>query len=190
MPVSDTKSALLNSAESAARRFGFDGFSYADLAEDVGIRKASIHHHFPSKAKLSIALMERYHQTFKETCADIDATFATGGGKLTALVERYRVGSDNGNQLCLCTALSACPDSLAPDVVKQIIGFRGMVTQWIANAFEKGRADGSISGISNPTLEASSALSLLEGAQLAARVVGDPAAFDAAITLLTMRMSN
>jgi hypothetical protein len=74
--------------------------------------------------------------------------------------------------------------------VKQIIGFRGMVIQWIANAFEKGRADGSISGIANPTLEANSALSLLEGAQLTARVVGDPAAFDAAITLLTMPMSN
>ncbi len=189
MPTSDTKEALLDSAENAARRFGFDGFSYADLAQDVGIRKASIHHHFPSKAKLSLALMERYLSSFKDVCADIDASYATGGAKLTALIERYKAGSDNGQQLCLCAAFSASRDSLAPEVVSQIIGFRAMVSDWITEAFEKGRSDGSICGVTNPSLEATSALSLLEGAQLAARAASEPAAFDAAITLLTMRIS-
>ena len=57
----DTKTALLNSAERAARSKGFDGFSYADLAKEVGIRKASIHYHFPTKDALTISLMVRYH---------------------------------------------------------------------------------------------------------------------------------
>lgn len=55
----DTRTALLQSAERAARQRGYDGFSYADLAGDVGLRKASIHHHFPTKATLALALIER-----------------------------------------------------------------------------------------------------------------------------------
>ena len=55
----DTRTALLESAERTARQRGYDGFSYADLADDVGIRKASIHHHFPTKATLALALIER-----------------------------------------------------------------------------------------------------------------------------------
>ena len=53
----DTKTALLNSAERAARRLGVDEFSYAFLAEGVGIRKAIIRHQYPSKANFSVALM-------------------------------------------------------------------------------------------------------------------------------------
>ncbi|MEO9863924.1 TetR/AcrR family transcriptional regulator, partial [Yoonia sp.] len=81
MPT-DTKTALLDSAERAARTRGFDGFSYADLAQDVGIRKASIHHHFPTKAALSAALMERYYNDLKAVCEDIDMSQETGGARL------------------------------------------------------------------------------------------------------------
>lgn len=185
---SDTKTALLNSAESAARRFGFDGFSYADLAKDVGIRKASIHHHFPSKADLSVALMERYHRNFQRICAEIDAGCETGGAKLQGLIRQYREGSDDGRQLCLCVAFSASRDSLSPDVIHRIGLFRGMVTDWLETALEQGRKDGSVSGVHSPEREAVSVLSLLEGAQLLARTDEDPAVFDQAITLLIMRI--
>jgi len=189
MPEIDTKTALLNSAENAARRLGFDGFSYADLAEDVGIRKASIHHHFPSKAKLSLALMRRYHDNFREVCTKINAQFETGGARLAGLIKQYKSGSDDGKQLCLCASFSASRDSLPPDVVQQISLFRAMVVEWMTRAFEKGQDDGSIAGVTNPALEAASTMSLLEGAQLAARTEENPFLFDNAIALLKARIS-
>lgn len=190
MPTNDTKTALLNSAENAARTLGFDGFSYADLAEDVGIRKASIHHHFPSKAKLSVALMQRYHENFKATGDEILTNFATGGQQLSALIDQYRSGSNGGKQLCLCASFSASRDSLPPDVLLQISLFRKMVTDWMTAAFKKGLSDGTIAGVSDPELEASSALSLMEGAQLAARAEENPMLFEHAIKLLTMRITQ
>lgn len=189
MPTTDTKTALLNSAEHAARTLGFDGFSYADLAEEVGIRKASIHHHFPSKAKLSVALMQRYREKFQTVCAEIDAGFDTGGAQLAELIGQYKAGSDDGKRLCLCTSFSASRDSLPPDVIHQISLFRTMVIDWMTGAFERGRTDGSISGVTDPALEATATLSLLEGAQLAARAEENPALFDNAIALLTLRIS-
>jgi len=189
MPVVDTKTALLNSAENAARTLGFDGFSYADLAEDVGIRKASIHHHFPSKAKLSVALMQRYHQNFEAVCAEINQNYGTGGTQLSELIQQYRAASDNGKQLCLCVSFSASRDSLPPDVLEQISLFREMVIAWLTDVFEKGRADGSISNVVYPALEAVTTLSLLEGAQLAARSEENPRFFDEAVKLLGMRIT-
>ncbi len=189
MSTSDTKTALLNSAETAARTLGFDGFSYADLAEDVGIRKASIHHHFPSKAKLSVALMQRYHENVQSVCAEISEKCATGGEQLAQLIGLYRTGSNGGKQLCLCASFSASRDSLPADVIEQISQFRAMIVGWMTKAFETGRDDGSIANVVDPALEAAAALSLLEGAQLAARAEENPAFFENAIMLLTLRMT-
>ena len=189
MATTDTKTALLDSAEDAARRFGFDGFSYADLAKDVGIRKASIHHHFPSKATLSVALMERYHSNFEVICAEIQARAETGGARLKELIVQYRASSDDGKLLCLCASFSSSRDSLSPDVIQRIGLFRAMVTDWMTHAFKLGHTDGSITGVTEPELEASATLSLLEGAQLAARAEENPDLFDKATKLLMSRIS-
>lgn len=190
MPKSDTKTALLNSAENAARTRGFDGFSYADLAQDVGIRKASIHHHFPSKANLSVALMQRYHEKFQAICREIETKFETGGLQLAELINQYRAGSADGKSLCLCTSFSTSRDSLPHEVLHQISLFRAAVTTWMARAFEKGRTDNSISGVLDPDLEAAATLALMEGAQLAARAEENPVLFDNAIKLLALRIST
>ena len=187
MPT-DTKKALLDSAERAARARGFDGFSYADLSKDVGIRKASIHHHFPSKAALSVALMKRYYEDLKAACGEIDATHETGGARLTALIDRYRLALNDGKSLCLCVSFSTSRESLPAEVAIQIRRFRQMMLGWIKAAFESGQKDGSIQGVVDPEVEASATLPLLEGAQLCARAEENPALFDRAVRILVQRL--
>lgn len=186
MPT-DTKTALLDSAERAARARGFDGFSYADLSADVGIRKASIHHHFPSKAALAVALMARYHEDLKTACAKIDATQTTGGARLIALIDLYRRALDEGRSLCLCVSFSTSRESLPPEVAGQLHLFRQMMQGWSAAVFALGQQDGSIAGVQDPELEASATLPLLEGAHLAARAQEDVSLFDAATRMLAQR---
>ncbi|MCY4123811.1 MAG: TetR/AcrR family transcriptional regulator, partial [Pseudomonas sp.] len=55
-----TRDALIQTAEGLMRTKGYAAFSYADLADAVGIRKASIHYHFPTKEDLGIAIVEEY----------------------------------------------------------------------------------------------------------------------------------
>ncbi|MEP5762351.1 MAG: TetR/AcrR family transcriptional regulator [Litoreibacter sp.] len=186
----DTKTALLNSAERAARTLGFDGFSYADLAEDVGIRKASIHHHFPSKANLSVELMHRYYLDLERICADINENSTSGGARLTALIQRYYSGLDGGKSLCLCVSFTTSLKSLPPEAVQQINRFRAMMIDWLEITFETGRADGSIANVTYPALEAAAALPLFEGAQLAARTEENPELFDNALQLLRSRITT
>lgn len=184
-----TKTALLNSAEAAARRKGFDGFSYADLAADVGIRKASIHYHFPSKADLSLALITRYAEALRGHCAAIDAREATGAGRLSALVSEYTAALEGGQSLCLCVALSVSRNSLSDETLAQMAAFRQMMLGWLEAVFAAGQADGTIRGVNDPAMEAAAVLPLLEGAQLTARAGRDVALFDAAVAVLRARLS-
>ncbi len=189
MPI-DTKADLLDSAERAVRARGFDGFSYADLANDVGIRKASIHYHFPTKAALSVALMQRYATAIQEACTEIEDGTPTGSGRLAALIALYRGALNDGKSLCLCVSFSASRESLSPEVITHIGQFRAMIVRWLTGVFELGRQDGSISDVTAPAAEATATLSLLEGAQLGARAEEDIAMFDDALELLNTRLAK
>lgn len=48
----DMREQILTSAQRLVQQRGFNGFSYADIADEVGIRKASLHHYFPTKTDL------------------------------------------------------------------------------------------------------------------------------------------
>uniref|UniRef100_UPI0016411DC9 TetR/AcrR family transcriptional regulator n=1 Tax=Burkholderia gladioli TaxID=28095 RepID=UPI0016411DC9 len=67
-----TRDALVQAAEGLMRSRGYAAFSYADLVETVGIRKASIHHHFPTKEDLGVAIVEAYVARVVEAFERID----------------------------------------------------------------------------------------------------------------------
>ena len=186
--MTDRKTDLLDLAEHAARSRGVDAFSYGDLAAQIGIKTASIHYHFPTKAILSTALMQRYHDNFATICARINVDHNTGGQRLAALIDRYRHAHHDATQVCLCVAFSISRESLPADVIHQIEKFRAMMRHWIGAAFEQGNSDGTITNVHSPASEAAATLSLLEGAQLSARATQDAAAFDDAIALLEQRI--
>jgi hypothetical protein len=56
-----TAARILDVAERLAQVRGFNGFSYADIAAELGITKAALHYHFASKADLGEALMPLRH---------------------------------------------------------------------------------------------------------------------------------
>jgi TetR/AcrR family transcriptional regulator, transcriptional repressor for nem operon len=184
----DTKTALLNCAEDAARARGFDGFSYADLAVSVGIRKASIHHHFPTKADLALALIERYSTNFFAVLDQIAIAHKTGGLRLKAYVAACREALDNGNKLCLCIALCTGRDGLSADVLEKLDAFHVTVTAWLADAFATGKVDATIAAAVDPEAEAHACLAQMEGAQLIARAAKDVRRFDAAVAGLLARV--
>lgn len=185
----DTKTALLDAAEEAVRTHGFDGFSYADLAAVVGIRKASIHHHFPTKADLALGLIERYEGDFAAALANISESRATGGARLEQFVAAYRGALRGGTRLCLCVAYCVSRDALSPAVVARLDAFHVATARWLAEVFALGQADGTIADVQDPQAEAEACLAQVEGAQLIARGAGDDSRFDAAVANLTRRVT-
>ena len=180
----------MNAVERASRTHGFDGFSYADIAQEVGIKKASIHHHFPSKADLALALIERYQDNFLQALVDISATQNLGGARLQAYLDAYRAGMSGGNTICLAVACSIGRKSLPDAAAKALHHFHQNNIAWLTTQFEIGKQDKSIAAVNDPELEAAAAcLALVEGAQLQARASEDLARFDLAVSALQQRIT-
>ncbi len=184
----DRKQQILDAAERLVRARGFDGFSYGDLEAEIGIRKASIHHHFPSKAELGLALTARYRGQVVGKLGAVAARRTRAADRLAEYLDLYREALAGGEQVCLCVALSAGRDSLNPDTLAELDAFNAASLDWLTATFKLARSDGSIKGVEEPGLEAAAALALVEGAQLIARAAGDVLKFDLATAQLKARI--
>ena len=51
---------------------GYNGFSYRDLAELVGVKTSSIHYYFPTKEDLALAAVQTYAANIGEIMRDMD----------------------------------------------------------------------------------------------------------------------
>src|SRR5271170_1076386 len=105
-PPTAAATAILDVAEQLAQTRGYNGFSYADIAAQLGVTKASLHYHFPSKAELGRALIERYHGLFGAALDAIDRQTDEPREKLRQYVGLYDSVLSN-ERMCLCGMLAA-----------------------------------------------------------------------------------
>lgn len=185
----DMKTALLDSAETIARQRGFDGFSYADLASAVGIRKASIHHHFPTKAILGQAMMERYRIRLSNMLSEIESSTVRAADRLRGYIGLYHDALQGGKTICLCVALSSDRNSLDDATLNEISLFHAASLAWLETLFDDAQSDGSIKNVMDSKQEAAQCLALVEGAQLMAHAQQDVDVFTSATTLILARTS-
>src|SRR5829696_4218068 len=102
----DTADRMLDLAERLVQTRGFNGFSYADIASALGVTKASLHYHFPTKAELGRRLIERYSEAFATALAAIEESGVDAREKLRAYVAIYASVLHN-ERMCLCGMLAA-----------------------------------------------------------------------------------
>lgn len=190
MSKEDTKTKLLDAAEQQVRQKGADGFSYSDLSTIVGIRKASIHYHFPTKADLLSAVMARYSSQFEAELARCAAQFPSANDQLIDFVSLYRRALQDAGSLCLCVAFTVGRDSLSAATQAEITRFRDAVQGWLQQRFEQLQSNNASPWTIPPKAEAAATLALVEGAQLAARSTADLNRYDAATQGLLHRLGR
>jgi TetR/AcrR family transcriptional repressor of nem operon len=175
----DTPSRILDVAEQLVQTRGFNGFSYADVAAELKITKASLHYHFRSKAELGEALVERYAARFAEALAAIDARDEGAPAKLEAYAQIY-AGVLREGRMCLCGMLAADYETLPQPMREAVIRFFDESESWLTRVLEQGEEEGTLR-FSGSTSEAAQAIvSGLEGALLVARPYRDVGRFEAA----------
>jgi len=183
----ETRARLLAEAEVLLRTRGYAAFSYADLAERIAIRKASIHHHFPTKEALLAALVDEYLAKFIATLAGLATTQPDVRERLRAYARLFFEGIERG-LLPLCGALSAERDAL-PDGMRPVLQrFFQLHLDWLVEQIEAGIAAGTLSPQVEPLEAAHLLLGALEGGSFVAWALDDPAtmlrAFDSAMQTL------
>jgi TetR/AcrR family transcriptional repressor of nem operon len=174
--MTDFRTAILDAAEKRIRSAGFNGFSFREVATDVGIKSASVHYHFPTKEDLGVAVGQRYLVRFLDELGPPDDERALAE-KLQRLRAMFRQSMTEQELMCLCGMLasevSGLPARVASSTRAFFIGLRG----WISAAFARANLD-------QADIKANQIVAMLEGGLILARADGDIAAFDKAALLL------
>jgi TetR/AcrR family transcriptional repressor of nem operon len=171
MDLTPTAERIADEAETLIRSLGYNGFSYEDIARVVGIRKPSIHHHFPSKADLGAVVVKRYTQRFEAALQDIDGQHADPQQRLLAYAELFERTYAQNRGLCVCGMLGAEADALADEVNAQVRRFFEINVEWLTSVFAAGQSGGRFNSAVSALDRAHAYLCMLEGALVVARAL-------------------
>jgi len=185
--IGDTADRILDVAERLVQVRGFNAFSYADVAHELGVRKASLHYHYPTKAALGVALVDRYRRTFLAALDVIESETSDAFARLERYVELFRAVLLRG-QMCMCGMLASDVETL-PDGMRASIGaFFADNEAWLTRVLEHGRERHEVRFHGHAAETAMFFVSTLEGAMLVARANGRTAQFDAVAAQLLERV--
>lgn len=184
-----TRSRILDVGERLVQARGFNGFSYADVAAELSVTKASLHYHFPSKAELGEALIARYAERFAHALAAIDANLTLAPAKLDAYANLYAEVLRQ-ERMCLCGMLAAEYETLPSPIRDAVVAFLNDNEAWLALVLEHGHEDGSLRFSNTAADTARSIVSGLEGAMLVARPYGGIERFETAAAQLLASLAG
>ena len=162
--MSDVKTAIMDAAERRMQQGGFGGFSFREIAADVGIKSSSVHYHFPTKEDLAAAVIRRWAEYTSEL---IDKELEKDPDPVRVWTKAFRGTAYSKAHMCPCCVLGAAAQDLPDPVAKEVKGFFKMCQDKLVAA-----------GLS-PS-KAAEVLSTITGALVLANAFGDTAEYDRA----------
>ncbi|PRH86843.1 TetR family transcriptional regulator [Labrys okinawensis] len=176
--LSTTADDILACARSLIIAGGYNGFSYADIAAVVGIRKASIHHHFPSKVDLVRTLVARYREEAEAGLANLEGQVSDPLEQIRSYTGYWEACiADASAPFCLCALLASQLPVLPEEIGVEVRAHFRSLSQWLASVLERGAQQGRLRLTSSAHDEAEAFMATVHGAMLSARAYGDPAIF-------------
>lgn len=186
MKATDTKTRILDVAQDLIQRLGVNGMSYKDISEVVGIRKASIHTHFPKKDDLLVALLDRYNDRTIRVLDSIIASAESPEVKLRRYFDLYEATLSSGEQdkVCLYAMVGAELATLNHPLSDRVRNFYQKNIAQIAVILDEGRQSNDFQFVGDSLDTATLIFSLLEGGMLIARANGGVETFRSVIEQL------
>jgi TetR/AcrR family transcriptional repressor of nem operon len=162
--MKDIKTAIMDAAERRMQAGGFGGFSFREIASDVGVKSSSVHYHFPTKENLAAAVIRRWTE---DTAKAIEKELEKNGNPVQVWTKAFRGTAMSKGRMCPCTVLGAASRDLPREVAVEVKGFFKM-------CLEKLIAEGLSAA------KAAELLSTITGALVVANALGDASAYDRA----------
>ena len=187
--MKDTASKLIDEAGQLITHAGYNGFSYADLAERLGIRKPSIHHHFPSKVDLVVAVVEQQRVAIQSQIRSLEDGEPDAMAQLLAYVDYWkRCIEDQSATFCLAGVLAVELPGLPLEVGAAVQRHFNALGLWLERVMELGVKQGTIQLELEPRTSAQFFQTAIYGAMVMARAYGDPAKFTFIVDAFLARM--
>jgi len=174
---SSSKEAILAAARRTAQAHGYSGLNFRDLADEVGIKAASIYHHFPSKADLGAAVARRY---WEDTAAGLESMLAETSEPVRCLRQYpdvFRKSLESDNRMCLCSFMAAEYDDLPEPVKQEVQTFADVNVAWLSRVLSAA----AVVSAEESEQRARAIFAAVAGAQLISRSRSDISLYDALI---------
>jgi TetR/AcrR family transcriptional repressor of nem operon len=187
--LSNTSDDIIRCARSLIIAGGYNGFSYADISDVVGIRKASIHHHFASKVDLVKALVVRYREEASRGIVELERHCPGPADQLRAYVGFWAdcIG-DASSSFCVCALLATEIPLLPEEVALEVRAHFRALAAWLTSVMERGARQGDFVLQGTAGAEAELFLATVHGAMLSSRAYGDDKVFVAITRPLVERL--
>jgi TetR/AcrR family transcriptional repressor of nem operon len=178
----DTRALILKHAQTLLLTRSYTGLSFQDLANLVGIRKASLYHHFASKELLGLALIDATDARFMQWTQSVQNSSPTN--QLQAYVQMFRDGIGAGQKVCPVGATGGEWDCLEPALQDRIRQLHLSQLQWLTATTAQldtiATLKSSALRLHAATARAHLINALCQGALLSARLHGNAQVFDVA----------
>lgn len=165
-----TKDKILDTAEAQVRQGGYNAFSFREISKSIGIKSASIHYHFPTKADLGVAIAERYTLRFLGRLGEIDQGSGEPGERLTRYIGLFQSALVIDKKMCLCGMLATERDVLPAAIQSATKVFFDRNLAWLEQAVFRDANDAE--------QRSALVLSALEGALIVSRIQQSEQLFD------------
>ena len=175
---------ILDVAEALVRTQGYNGFSFRDVAAAVGIKSASVHYHFPTKADLGAEVARRYADRFIDALGDPADPEQPPTALLARYIAAFRHALVQDGQMCLCGMLGAEIGSLPVEVAGAAKGFFNRNVAWLEAVLSR-TAAAKAGEATTVRARALAILATVEGAMIVARTLRQPGDFDRIADVLT-----
>lgn len=182
--VSDTRLSILRTARELIQTRSYLGLSFQELADRVGIRKASLYHHFPSKEALGIAVLERSVHQFDDWVGQLSGS---PQAQLQAYILMFRDVLGAGKRVCPGGALGPGWDSIEPGLQQAARQMRQRQIDWLTVVIGQIKP-GKLKTTATSAQLASEVFALCQGALLSSRISGRPQDFDEAVEPLVIQL--
>lgn len=187
MKSNNTAQEILICAHSLIVMGGYNGFSYADIAKVVGVRNATIHHHFPSKSNLVKELVINYRWEAQLGIAELERNVPDPVEQLRAYLGYWETCiTNNSAPFCVCALLATELPILPEEVALEVRTHFQTLSIWLTSVLERGAAQGKFVLTSSAKIEAEGVMATVHGAMVSARAYDDTAMFG----LITHPMLN
>jgi len=170
--IENSKRTILNLAESLLQDKGFNGFSYAHIASELGVANAAIHYHFPSKEDLGIAVIQRYRERFKLWINNSRIKDLTHEQKLDWFFSIYNDMRADQGKICLVGVMEAEFNSIPDGLQAEVQALHKELLKWLEATLSEGREAGAFQFNGEAANKAALILSSVQGALQMARALG------------------
>jgi TetR/AcrR family transcriptional repressor of nem operon len=186
----ETAERIVKAADALMTNLGYSAFSYADVSEAVQIRKASIHHHFPTKADLATGVLKARHERLVEGTKSLDQQIKDPLARIAAYV-RYWEGCirDRTMEFCVAALMGAEMPSLPEQVQKEVRLYFHALSEWLEKTLKAGVKQRVIKLQEPAAIEAQTLMAIVHGAMLSARATGSCEVFKTVTNAALKRIS-